>query len=69
MTKWKKRTFKRHHDIGDITIVLNYQTGTVSSNRTIGSMPLVETGHKTFKSYAEYLESEEYEEVEQCFQH
>lgn len=62
--KWKRRTFKRHHDIGDITIVLNYQTGTVSSNRTTGSMPLVETGHSTFQGYVEYLKSEGYKEVE-----
>ncbi|MBC2368129.1 hypothetical protein HBP99_05750 [Listeria booriae] len=63
MTKWKKRTFRRARLLGTIEITLDYQTCRVSSNQTTDVVPLALTGHKTFQSYVEHLESNGYEEV------
>lgn len=67
--KWKTRTFRRTRKTGDSTIILNYVTGTVKFNEISSEVPLMATGYHTFKQYVEYLESQEYEEVEACFQH
>ncbi|KGL37417.1 hypothetical protein EP56_18140 [Listeriaceae bacterium FSL A5-0209] len=69
MAKWKKRTFKRKRKTGDSTITLNYVTGTVAFSELFSEVPLMATGYHTFQKYVEYLESQEYEEVEACFQH
>ncbi|TDR53691.1 hypothetical protein [Paenilisteria rocourtiae] len=63
MTKLKRRTFKRHHDIGDITIVLNYVTGTVALSDMSSEFPLMVTGFHTFRDYAKYLDEQGYEEI------
>ncbi|WP_455709288.1 gp45 family putative tail fiber system protein [Listeria booriae] len=68
ITNWKKRTFKRKRKTGDSTIILNYLTGTVNFSELSSEVPLIATGYHTFQKYVEYLESQGYKEVKECFQ-
>lgn len=67
--KWKTRKFERKRKTGNSTIILNYVTGTVKFSELSSEVPLSATGYHTFQKYVEYLESQEYKEVEACFQH